>query len=564
MSNEFNLVELLAGIGIFLFGMFQMEEALKQLSGGSFRRLLRRFTKNWFRSVSSGAIATAILQSSTAVSLMVLAFAGAGVLGMESAIGVVIGSNLGTTLTSWVVAALGFKIDIALLALPFIGAGGLGLIFFSNSRRGGNICKFLLGFGFLFLGLDYMKTSIDDLAQHYDFAGLSQYHWIVYIVAGFFLTAIIQSSTASVAIIQSAVHTGILAFPVAAYMVIGINVGTTLTVMIGSLGSQTIKKRVAFSHLLFNLVAAILVTILFPLLIYFVQDVARLENNPVTGIALFHTLFNLIGVIVFFPLIGFLTNVVVRVIREKKATITRYLHTLKPDVTQAGIEALRNENRHLVVEVIRYHLRLLKLTKREPFQSFLKRENVAVAKEPSLENMYQQVKLLEAEIYTFASGLQVHELRDEEVRELNTLLHATRNAVASAKILKDVQHDFQEAENSDNAEIEKLMVHVKEKWAATQQEFIALLEEKESSTNISLIHGLMLKNKEDDIAFTQLITAAIASKKISQADIPTQITLNRAFNISVRQMIDALRDLLFTEPEAEIVEKLAEQKSITV
>src|SRR5690606_34016802 len=197
MSTELNLVELLAGIGIFLFGMYQLEEALKQLSGGTFRKLLRRFTENWFRSVVSGTVATAVLQSSTAVSLMVLAFAGAGVLGMESAIGVIIGSNLGTTLTSWIVATLGFKVKIELLALPFIGVGGLGLIFFGTSGRGANICKFLVGFGFLFMGLDYMKTSIDGMAQHYDLAALKHYPGIVFILIGFLLTAIIQSSSAS-------------------------------------------------------------------------------------------------------------------------------------------------------------------------------------------------------------------------------------------------------------------------------------------------------------------------------------------------------------------------------
>jgi phosphate:Na+ symporter len=558
MDSDFNVIELLAGVGVFLFAMYQLEESLKQLSGGTFRKLIRKFTENWFRSVVSGTFATAILQSSTAVSLMVLAFVGAGVLGMESAIGVIIGSNLGTTLTSWIVATLGFKVKIEILALPFIGAGGLGLIFFGTSGRGANICKFLVGFGFLFLGLDYMKTSIDGLAQHYDLTAFKNYPGVIFVLVGFILTAIIQSSSASMAIILSAVNSGMISFPLAAYMVIGTNLGTTLTVLIGSLGSQTIKKRVALSHLLFNAITAILAILIFPLLLYLIEKTIHLENDPVTGIALFHTLFNLIGVLLFLPVIGFFTTVIVRIVKEKKATITRFLHTLQPDIPEAGMAALKNEIRHLIVEVIRYHLRLLRLTRREPYQAFLKKENAVQKADLSLADQYQMVKLLEAEIYTFASGLQMHELHDDEARELNKLLHATRNAVASAKILKDIQHNLQEAENSANPEIEKLMEHFKEKWDATHLEFIKLLEETEVSTNISVIHALTNKNKEDDIAFTQLITKAIASKKINQADIPAQITINRAFNISVRQMIHALRDLLFTEPEVEIVEKLSE------
>ncbi|MBX2963649.1 MAG: Na/Pi cotransporter family protein [Cyclobacteriaceae bacterium] len=558
MDNEVKTLELIAGIGIFLFGMYQLEDALKQLSGGAFRKMIRRFTENWFRSIVSGTVATSVLQSSTAVSLMVLAFAGAGVLSMESAIGVIIGSNLGTTLTSWIIATVGFKLEIELLALPFLGLGGLGLIFFSKSVRATNISKFMVGFGFLFLGLDYMKASIETLAQQYDFSELAGYPAVVYIVIGFVLTTIVQSSSASMAIILSTLHSQVITFPLAAYMVIGTNIGTTVTIIIGSLGAQTIKKRVALSHLLFNSVTALIAIIVFPIIMTFIQKILHLENDPVTGLALFHTLFNLLGVIVFLPFIGYFTSLIVRLVREKKATITKCLHTLKPDVPEAGIVALKTEIRHLVVEVMRYHLRLLKLTRREPFASFLKKEDNIIVADLSVADQYQLIKSLEAEIYTFASGLQMHELTDTEARELNRLLHASRNAVASAKILKDIQHNIQEAENSDNAEIEKLVQHFRDKWDSAHQEFIRLLEETETSTNISVINALTNKNREDDIAFTRLITSAIASKKLSQADIPTQITINRAFNMSVRQMIHALRDLLFTEPEVEIVEKLSE------
>ncbi|QOI98673.1 MAG: Na/Pi cotransporter family protein [Flammeovirgaceae bacterium] len=558
MDTHLKIIELLAGIGIFLFGMFQLEDSLRQLSGSTFRKLIRRFTSNWFRSVLSGTVATAVLQSSSAVSLMVLAFAGAGILGMESAIGIIIGSNLGTTLTSWIVATMGFKLKIEILALPFIGLGGLGLIVFGKSTRATNISKFLVGFGFLFMGLDYMKTSIDGLAQRYDPSELSHYPGAVFILIGLVLTILVQSSSAAMAIILSSLYSGVITFQLAAYMVIGINIGTTVTIIIGSAGTQTIKKQIALSHLLFNVITALLTILLFPLLINFIQKVIHLENDPVTGIALFHTLFNLIGVTFFLPWIGRFTKLIVRLVPEKKITLTKCLHTLKPDIPEAGIAALKIEIRHLVVEVLRYHLRLLKLTRREPFQSFLKKEDNIRFAESSLDDLYQGIKLLEAEIYTFASGLQMHELRDAEARELNKLLHATRNAVASAKIVKDIRHNLQEAENSGNEEVEKLYKFLKDKWASVHEEFISLLEEKDTGTNIGAIHTLTGRNKEEDIAFTQLLTAAIASQKLLPTDIPTQVAINRAFNMSVRQMIHALRDLLFTEKEAEIVEKLSE------
>ena len=133
MNAEFDLWKLLAGLGIFLFGMFLLEDSVKALSGKAFRRIIRLYTNGRLKAIGSGTLSTAILQSSSAVSLMVLAFVGAGVMSIENAIGVIMGSNIGTTFTAWIVATLGFKIKIESFALPFIGIGGIGLIFFRNS-----------------------------------------------------------------------------------------------------------------------------------------------------------------------------------------------------------------------------------------------------------------------------------------------------------------------------------------------------------------------------------------------------------------------------------------------
>lgn len=565
MHEEFQLIGLLAGIGIFLFGMFELEESLKKISGGAFRRLIRSFTSNWFRSVLTGIVSTAVLQSSSAVTLMVLAFAGAGLLGMENAIGIIMGSNLGTTLTSWIVALVGFKLKIELLALPFIGLGGLGLIFFGKSTRATNISRFMVGFGFLFLGLDYMKSSIEGLAYQYDLS-VSQ-HWpgIAFIGIGLVLTVLVQSSSAAMAIVLSAVHSQIISFPLAAYFVIGTNLGTTVTVLIGSLGGQVIKKQVALSHVLFNFTSAIVVAILLPLFTFFIERNIHLENDPVTGLALFHTLFNLTGIVIFLPFIGFFTRLITRIIREEHKTITYCLHTLKPDVPEAGIAALKTEIHHLVAEVIRYQLRLLKLMRREFFQAYfirLQKEEQPNPADYPLSEHYQFIKSLETEIYKFASALQMHELKDDEAAELNRLLHATRNAVAAAKILKDIHHNLQEAEQSDNGAMEEFVQHFRNKWASVHESLLTMLKSTDAAQQVSALHGLHVQNKKDDLDFTQKLTQAIAQQKISSDEIPTLITLNRAFNISVRQLIHALRDLLLTESEADIVEKLSEVNQV--
>ena len=200
MNEHLDLWRFLAGLGIFLFGMHSLEEAVKSLSGKTFRRMIRSYTDGTLKAIGSGSLVTAVLQSSSAVSLMVLAFVGAGVLSMESAIGVVMGSNIGTTFTAWIVATFGFKIKIESFAFPLIGIGGAGLIFLRSYDKLMQSSKLLLGFGFLFLGLDHMKVSVEDLAQSFNLDQISGYGLWLYVLAGIIITALMQSSSASIAV----------------------------------------------------------------------------------------------------------------------------------------------------------------------------------------------------------------------------------------------------------------------------------------------------------------------------------------------------------------------------
>jgi phosphate:Na+ symporter len=252
MSAHFDLWKLLAGLGIFLFGMFLLEESVRALSGRAFTRIIRVYTDGRLRSIASGSLVTALLQSSSAVSLVVLAFVGAGVMSMPNAIGVIMGSNIGTTFTAWIVAVLGFKIKIENFALPFIGIGAIGLIFFRSSSKLSHISRLLIGFGFLFLGLDYMKGAVENFAQNFDLCHLPNYGLLFYVLVGTLLTALMHSSAATIAIVLTALNSQLITFDVGIAVVIGANVGTTITILLGSIGGVPAKKRVAFSHLIFN------------------------------------------------------------------------------------------------------------------------------------------------------------------------------------------------------------------------------------------------------------------------------------------------------------------------
>ncbi len=253
MTFNLDIWKLLAGLAIFLFGMTLMEESVRSLSGRAFRRIIRMYTNGRLRSVFSGAMVTALLQSSSAVSLMVLAFVGAGVMSMQNAIGVIMGSNIGTTLTAWIIATIGFKIKIESLALPFIGLGAVGLIVFKPSSKPSLVTRLLIGFGFLFLGLDFMKVSVDNFAQTFNLEHFAGYGMWFYLLVGTVITALMHSSAATIAIVLTALHSGLITFKIGAVMVIGANIGTTVTVLLGAIGGSPTKKRVSLSHLSFNL-----------------------------------------------------------------------------------------------------------------------------------------------------------------------------------------------------------------------------------------------------------------------------------------------------------------------
>jgi len=279
MSETFDIWKLIAGLGIFIIGMYMLEDAIKILSGKAFRRIIRLYTNGRFRSIGSGTLVTAILQSSSAASLMVLAFVGAGVMSMENAIGVIMGSNIGTTLTVWIVAIVGFKMKIESFALPFIGLGGIGLIFCDQAEKPFQFCRLLIGFGFLFLGLDYMKGSVESIGQSFDLSMVPDYGLWFYLVIGTLLTAVMQASAASIAVVLTALHSGLITFDIGVAMVIGANVGTTITVILGSLGGIPAKKRVAFSHLAFNVMTAIVAFIGIRGLVWFISYFIDIRAN---------------------------------------------------------------------------------------------------------------------------------------------------------------------------------------------------------------------------------------------------------------------------------------------
>ncbi len=555
MLETLDIWKLLAGLGIFMFGMFLMEESVKNLAGRSFKKFIRDYTRGRIRSIASGALVTAVLQSSSAVSLMVLAFVGAGIMAMENAIGVILGSNIGTTATAWIVAFFGFKVNIEDYSLPLIGIGGLGLIFLGRSVRYSNISKLLVGFGFLFMGLDYMKASVTELTETFDITTLPDYGILPYALAGMVLTAVMQSSSATMAIVLTALNAAVIQFSDAAAMVIGANIGTTVTVILGTIGSTQIKKRVALSHLTFNGVSAIVGLAMLPATVWFIELFLRRGNNDaVMGLALFHTLFNVIGVLIFLPFMGILAKWLVRVFPDRSKRLTKYVHQVSPDVSDAALTALHNEVIHLIASVIQFNRSALAIAPDIQFERTY--ELKTIKSDAVVSERYEQLKLLQAEIFTFSSKVMTFELDEEESVKSDALLHASRMAMYAAKTVKDVAHHFEEFEDSENAFLNTTTAEFKKHLNKLYRKLGNVIQ-MDNPTDIGAALSKTLKKiRKEDARFVSALTRSSAQQVIEELEISDMLVMNRALIQSARQLILAIKEVMLSENEQAMFERL--------
>lgn len=320
---------LLGGIGLFLLGMSLMTEGMQKAAGPALERMLANATRTRWRGLASGILVTSLVQSSSAVTVAAIGFVNAGLLTLGQALWVLFGANVGTTMTGWLVAlaGLGFKIETA--ALPLIGAGML-LHLTGQGRRRGAAGMTLAGFGILFLGIDVLKSGFTGVAGQFalpDAGGLAGV--ALHVGAGLVLTVLMQSSSAALAVALTAAQGGLLPLEAAAAVVIGSNLGTTVSAIIAAAGATVNARRAAAAHVLFNVLTGAVALLFLPLLLHAIvalRDLLAMDAAPGATLALFHTAFNLLGVILMWPLAARLTAFLERRFRSGEEDLARPRH----------------------------------------------------------------------------------------------------------------------------------------------------------------------------------------------------------------------------------------------
>lgn len=326
----YDFLKLLGSLALFLYGMKIMSEGLQKFAGDRLRRILTAMTTNRVTGVLTGVLITALVQSSSATTVMVVSFVNAGLLTLSQSIGVIMGANIGTTVTAWIISALGFKVDIAAFALPLL-AFGIPLLFSQKSNRK-YVGEFIFGFSFLFMGLSYLKNNAPDLSQNPDMLAFVQNYTdmgfisiLLFVLIGTVLTMVVQASAATMAITLIMCANGWISFELGAALVLGENIGTTITANLAALTGNTQARRAALAHLAFNVFGVLWVLCLFvpftEAVSWFVENVMG-SNDPSVAVSFklsaFHTAFNICNVLILIWFVPFIERTVCAIIPLKE------------------------------------------------------------------------------------------------------------------------------------------------------------------------------------------------------------------------------------------------------
>ena len=573
LATHKQLGELCAGVAILLFGMLSLGEGFKSFSGGFLERILAKYTRTPLKSIMFGTLATTIMQSSSLVSVLAISFVSASLITLTQGIGVMFGANLGNTAGSWLIAGAS-SINISALALPLI-VGGV-LLNFASSKFYKGVGKVLAGLGFFFLGVFYIKAGFESFGGVMD---LSQYKFegykavFVFLLLGAAITAIIQSSHATLAIIITAFLEQQISYDAALAAVLGTSVGGVVTALVASLSANAEGRRLALANCIYNFTTVFIVVAAFPLFRYandFLADLMGLSSTSILRIALFHTLFNVFGVALlvgFIPLISEFLSKIFKNASKSESTPTFINDTLLP-FHDTALEALTNEVRHLyrnafaiIAHTIGFH--------RTDIQGDSKLEEALkhsewLRQEVNVDELYQKkIKTLFNAIMDFSTKLQTAVNDDKHAKRIVALQIASRKIAEATKNIGLLQANMRKYSTGKNEALRR-------EYDDMRLELSRLLRiiENISSTpkaNLKDIKALLKKQKrlfrgEDKDAFA--VVEKLIQKKAITASNGTSLLNDIAFiNNVAKELIAAINHIYgLTKNTAVVGDKKKDKK----
>ena len=453
-----DILRLLGALGLFLFGMKLMSESLQKVAGAKMRNILSAMTSNRFKGVFTGLIITSIIQSSSATTVMVVSFVNAGLLSLAESIGVIMGANIGTTVTAWLISIFGFKVDIFSFTFILIG---LGLpVLFSKDKRKSSWGEIIIGFSLIFMGLHYLKLFTPDINNNPELLEyLSRYSQsgslsiFIFLTIGAFLTMIIQSSSAVMALTLVMCYNGWISFDMAAAMVLGQNIGTTITANLAAIVANTSGKRAARAHFIFNIVGVIIVLFVFnpflKLINWFIIEVGL--NSPYSSavqtadqaaraipiaLSIFHTVFNILNTVVLIWFASFIMKITMIMVPDRDEDEEFSLKYINTGLLSTGELSILQAKKEIVLYA-RRATKMFEFAKESYIAQSGKKYNKYIGKIRKYEDISDRMEVEIASYLTRISEESVSSSGSEKIANMLNLISNIESIADSSNKLAD-------------------------------------------------------------------------------------------------------------------------------
>ncbi len=559
--------QIAAGVAIFLFGMLSLEQGFRAFTGGVLEKILRHTTGSLWKSLGFGVISTTILQSSSLVSVITISFLSAGLIGLGAGIGIIFGSNLGTTTGAWLVAGFGMKVKISAYAMPMLVFGVL--LIFQKSKSLNGIGYILAGLGFLFLGIHYMKEGFEAFKDSIDlqafaipgFLGL-----ITYAAIGIFATVVMQSSHATLVLIITALAAQQITYENGLALAIGANVGTTITAIIGSMSANIQGKRLAGAHLIFNLTTGLIAIIFihqFVQIVDYVSAFVGIANDDYTlKLAVFHTIFNLVGIVVMIPFINMMVVWLEKTFKEKVTSVEQPIHLTESalEFADTSVEAVRKETLHLYDNAIEIIIDVIGISKsdidsdEDLEQILMKQKKIP---EIDVDARYDKsIKSIFSAIIAFISQVRFN-WQLEQSADLHWLRRASRNIVEAIKSTKHLQKNLLKYSQSYNQYASHEYQNIRLNLAMLIRELEEIRHEPDTDIKILSMDSIKISMEEADDKLNNEIDNLIRNGEIVP-ETGTSLINDSAYLIDIKSNLIQFFETLFIAQERELTK--AERK----
>ncbi len=556
-SPDFKTVA--AGVAIFLFGMLFLEEGFTAFTGGVLERILRRTTKGLIRSHLFGIATTSLMQSSSLVSVITISFLSAGLIGLAEGIGIIFGANLGTTTGAWLMAAFGMKVKISAYAMPMLVFGLI--LAFQKRQDFQGAGRVLAGLGFLFLGIHYMKEGFETAGSSFDLSqyALTGYQGLfIYAGLGVAATVVMQSSHATLLLTIAALASGQVTYENALALAIGANIGTTITAILGSLSAKVAGKRLALAHLIFNTVTALLAIAFISPFRWCVDEVAVLAGVDATDwtlkLAIFHTLFNLVGVAVMIPIIRPLVHFLETRVRPDEVSRLRpqHLNDTALQHPDTALQVLVQETAHLFDNAFEILSHGLNLHRHDILSRRGLGEVVAVSMRKMdidiMEGYYGSIKVLYNTIVDFASRARAEtRLSEAHMSEIASLLVVCRHVAEIVKNVHRMRSNINRHTGSSDEHMRRQYNAIRERIAEVLRTIFAIRGSLDEVQVYLALERLKEHLERDDIVVDGTIDRLVRQRLVTSEMATSLMNDSHGAHEIVRRLIEIAERMFIAE-----------------